>query len=203
VTMSLPWRYVSLGGGPLLFTSITERETKVLTELAATAEEAVDIGSAYGYSAVVMASAGAHVTTIDPHAGENPGTLEVLRANLAAYAVEDRVTPLIGTSQQILPELEPGSFGLAFVDGDHHEEAVIHDVEWALKLLKPTGWLCCHDLGEESCPGVRADLERLFGPGLSPAVDTLFVLEAWRGLEWLGMARRVEARHGEAGDEHG
>jgi predicted O-methyltransferase YrrM len=174
MTMSLPWRYVSLGGGPLLFTSITERETKVLAELAADAGEAVDVGSAYGYSAVVMASAGAQVTTIDPHTGENPGTLEVMRANLIAYDVEDRVTPLIGTSQQILPELEPASFGLVFIDGDHREPAVTHDVQWALKLLKPGGVLVCHDLDEATCPGVRAALDKLFGHP-QPTVDTLFV----------------------------
>jgi predicted O-methyltransferase YrrM len=172
--MSLPWRPVPVDGGPPILTSITQAETKVLADLAADAGEAVDVGSAYGYSAIVMASAGARVTTIDPHAGENPGTLEVLRANVATYAVEDRVTPLIGTSQQILPELEPASFGLVFIDGDHREPAVTHDVQWALKLLRVGGVLACHDLDEATCPGVRAALDKLFDHPV-PTVDTLFV----------------------------
>jgi predicted O-methyltransferase YrrM len=173
MSMSLPWRPVPVEGGPPILTSITEAEAAVLRELAATAGEVVDIGSAYGYSAVVMAKAGAHVTTIDPHAGENPGTLDVLMGNLQAYQA-NTVTVSVGTSQAVLPRLPLGWFGLVFIDGDHREETVIHDVTWALKLLRPGGVLACHDLDEDSCTGVRAALDRLFDHP-QPTVDTLFV----------------------------
>src|SRR6266498_2091269 len=118
--MSLPWRPVPVDGGPPILTSITEAETAMLAELAATAGDTVDIGSAYGYSAVVMAKAGARVTTIDPHAGENPGTLDTLMANLQAYQA-NTVTVSVGTSQEVLPRLPLGWFGLVFIDGDHRE----------------------------------------------------------------------------------
>jgi predicted O-methyltransferase YrrM len=173
MTMSLPWRPVTVDGGPPILTSITEAETAKLRELAATAGEVVDVGSAYGYSAVVMAKAGAHVTTIDPHVGENPGTLERLMGNLQAYQA-NTVTVSVGTSQEVLPRLPLGWFGLVFIDGDHREPSVIHDVEWALKLLKPGGVLACHDLDEATCPGVRAALDKLFDHP-APLVDTLFI----------------------------
>ena len=182
MTMSLPWRPVSFAGGPHLLSSITDREIAKLQQLAATAGttstggDALEVGSAYGYSAIAMALTGAHVTAVDPHAGENPLSLEQMRANLAAYQVDHLVTILIGTSQQILPELDPASFDLVFIDGDHREPAVTHDVQWALKLLKPGGWLACHDLDEATCPGVRAALDRLFDHP-EPTVDTLFVWE--------------------------
>jgi predicted O-methyltransferase YrrM len=173
MSMSLPWRHVPVEGGPPILTSITQAETAVLRELAATAGEVVDIGSAYGYSAVVMAKAGTHVITIDPHAGENPDTLAVLMGNLQAYQA-NTVTVSVGTSQEVLPRLPLGWFGLVFIDGDHREPSVIHDVEWALKLLRPGGVLAAHDLDEATCPGVRAALDRLFDHP-QPTVDTLFV----------------------------
>jgi predicted O-methyltransferase YrrM len=171
--MILPWRPVSLDGGPPILTSITEAETAKLTELAADAGEVLDICSAYGYSAVVMARAGARVTTVDAHAEENPDTLAGLMGNLQAYQVND-VQVLVGTSQEVLPTLPVGWYGLVFVDGGHQAETVHHDVTWALKLLRPGGWLACHDLDEDSCPGVRAALDQLFDHP-APTVDTLFL----------------------------
>jgi len=161
--MMLPWRPVSIDGGPEILTSVTEAETEVLRDLAAEAGETLEVGSAYGYSAIVMARAGARVTAVDPHAGELSGSLGIMQGNLQAYGVAERVTIRIGVSQQILPTLELASFGLVFVDGDHTEAAVEHDVGWARKLLRPGGVLACHDLDEGTCPGVRAALERVLG----------------------------------------
>lgn len=174
--MLLPWRPVSIDGGPEILTSVTEAETAVLRELAADAGEALEVGSAYGYSAIVMAKAGANVTAVDPHAGELAGSLPQMTGNLAAYGVADRVNVIVAPSQQALPTLEFGIFGLVFIDGDHREETVVHDVTWARKLLRPGGVLLCHDWDEGTCPGVRAALERLLGPP-PELVDTLAIYE--------------------------
>jgi predicted O-methyltransferase YrrM len=177
--ISLPWRPIHVDGRadlPAILTSITLDETAVLAELAADAGNALDVGSAYGYSAVVLALAGAEVTTVDPHAGENPGTYQVLAGNLAAYGVADRVNVVVATSQQALPNLEAATFGLVFVDGGHDEATVEHDVGWARKLLRPGGILAAHDWDEATCPGVRAALERVLGPP-PRLVDTLAVYE--------------------------
>jgi predicted O-methyltransferase YrrM len=171
--MLLPWRPVALDGGPEILTSVTERETEVLRRLAAGAGEALEVGSAYGYSAIVMARAGARVTAVDPHAGELPGSLGIMQGNLQAYQA-NTVTVSVGTSQEVLPRLPLGWFGLVFVDGDHTEATVAHDVEWAWKLLRPGGVLAAHDWDEGTCPGVRAALDRLLGPP-PELTDTLAV----------------------------
>ena len=171
--MFLPWRPVGVDGGPPILTAITDAETGVLATLAADAGEALEVGSGFGYSAVVMAKAGALVTAVDPHAGELPGSLGIMTGNLQAYGVTT-VTVRVGTSQAILPACQLGTFGLVFVDGDHTEATVVHDVEWAVKLLRPGGVLACHDYDEGTCPGVKAALDRLMG-GPGDLTDTLAV----------------------------
>jgi len=171
--MLLPWRPVSIDGGPEILTSVTEAETAVLRELATGAGEALEVGSAYGYSAVVMAKAGAHVTAVDPHAGELSGSLGIMQGNLQAYQANDVLTR-VGRSQDILPTCPLAWFGLVFIDGDHSEATVAHDVGWARKLLRPGGVLACHDLDEGTCPGVRAALERVLGMP-DELIDTLAV----------------------------
>jgi predicted O-methyltransferase YrrM len=183
--MFLPWRPVLLAGGavPAISTSVTEAETRELQRLAAAARDILEVGSAFGYSAIALALAnpGAYVTAVDPHnqLGSHPiagGSLEVMRGNLVAYGVADRVEIIVESSQTALPALHADGrqFGLVFIDADHVEGAVAHDVEWALKLLRPGGWLAAHDLDEGSCPGVRAALNKLFDHP-QPTVDTLFV----------------------------
>ena len=182
MTMQLPWRPVLLLPGPLpaISTSVTEAETAMLQQLAATHPQVLEVGSAFGFSAIAMTLAGAHVgthvTAVDPHAGELPGSLPQMQANLAAYGVADRVEIITAPSQAALPALHAAGreFGMVFIDGDHREETVLHDVEWSLKLLKPGGVLAMHDLDEVSCPGVRAALDQLFDHP-APTVDTLFV----------------------------
>ena len=185
MTMSLPWRPVLLAPGPVpaISTSVTEGETEQLKWLAATAGEVLEVGSAFGYSAIAMALAAPHVrvTAVDPHTqlGSHPvagGSREVMAGNLEAYGVADRVRMVVAPSQSALPTLvaDGAQFGLVFIDADHTDEAVTHDVTWTLKLLRPGGVLACHDLDEGSCPGVRAALDRLF-VAPEPTVDTLFV----------------------------
>lgn len=174
--MHMPWREVSLGEGPFISTSVTVREAAELAGFA-DGQAVLEIGSAFGYSAVMMALAGGQVTAIDPHS-EIPGSLETMTANVAAYGVAGRVAILCETSYSAMPRLAAGeaSFGLIFVDGDHQAEAVRHDAGWALRLLAPGGVLACHDYGEECCcPGVRQALDELFPEG-GELTDSLFVV---------------------------
>jgi predicted O-methyltransferase YrrM len=140
---------------------------------------ALEVGSAYGYSAVAVAQVGTHVIAVDPHAWID-GSESAMRGNLAAYGVEYQVTIIRLPSQTALPNLAwpVGRFGLIFIDGDHAEATVEHDVTWAVKLLAPGGVLACHDYGEDTCPGVAAALDRLLGPP-PELVDTLAI---YRGL---------------------
>ena len=171
--MHLPWRGLPPAeGAQPVSTSLTPNEAAALAGLA-TGRDVVEVGSAFGFSACVMALAGAkHVTAVDPHAWLN--SHEAMAANLAAAGVADLVTVVRGSSPGALAGLGP--FGLAFIDGDHDAAAVTADVEAARKLLASGGVLACHDLGEDCCcPGVRWALDALFPDGPSEHVDTLAI----------------------------
>jgi len=182
--MKLDWRLMVPGGplapdaGPPISTSLTMAETDQLRWLGAGAD-VLEIGSAYGYSTVALASVSARVVAVDPHL--DLGSLEILKANLDAYEVADRVDIRVGYSQDVLPALsaEGRQFDLVWIDGDHQAHAVTHDVQWALRLLREDGTLACHDYDEVTCPGVRQALDAWKPP--PTLVDTLAI---YRSGEW-------------------
>ena len=172
--MHLPWRGVPPGEGTQpISTSLTPNEAAALGRLAA-GRDVLEVGSAFGYSACVMALAGArHVTAVDPHV--QLGSYEAMVSNLDRCGVAGVVTVVRGASPDALAGLG-GPFGLVFIDGDHGAAAVHADVEAGRKVLADGGMLAVHDLGEDCCcPGVRAALEALFPEGPSEHVDTLAV----------------------------
>jgi predicted O-methyltransferase YrrM len=171
--MHLPWRGLPPAeGAQPISTSLTVNEAAALAELA-TGRDVLEVGSAFGFSACVMALAGArHVTAVDPHGWLN--SYDAMRANLAACGVSDQVTIVRAGSPGALDGLGP--FGLVFIDGDHGAAAVMADVEAARKVLASGGVLACHDYGEDCCcPGVRYALDALFPAGPSEQVDTLAI----------------------------
>lgn len=161
--MKLEWRPVALGVGyPEISTSLTMAETNELMRLAKDAD-VLEVGSAYGYSAIAMALAGGRVLAVDPH--QWLASRAVMDHNLAAYGMASRVEIRQSDSGTVLPELVGRLFDLVWIDGDHEAAAVRRDVELALPLLKPgSGVLACHDWDEDTCPGVRAALEAKLGP---------------------------------------
>lgn len=171
--VQLLWRDVRIGDGAPISTSLTADETTALRELAEDAY-VLEIGSAYGYSTIVMAQVAAHVWAIDPHEGYGslPNSLEGMTANLAAYGVTDKVTISRTTSDH---ERER-QVDMVFIDGDHRQEAVECDIALALASLATFGgMLACHDFQEDSCPGVTAALTKLFPDGPDELTDTLWI----------------------------
>lgn len=157
--MQLLWRDITPGNGPAINTSLTDGESAELRQLAK-GKRVLEVGSAYGYSAVVMALGGAkHITAVDPHAWLP--SFNVMEANLRAYNVYHVVDIMRSWSFDVLPTLSTlgHQFDLIFIDGDHSESTVTHDVEWAERLLAPSGVLACHDYDEVTCPGVRQSLD--------------------------------------------
>lgn len=176
--IKLEWRPVSLGtggiyAGPTISTSLTNNETLQLQELAKDAE-VLEIGSAYGYSAVAMALAGAaHITAIDPHSWLNSHA--TMMQNLVDYRVLEKVSILRADSWTAMPQLiaENRKFDLVWIDGDHEAHTVAHDVQMARELLREDGTLACHDYDEATCPGVRQALDAWKVP--PRLVDTLAI----------------------------
>jgi predicted O-methyltransferase YrrM len=174
----LPWRDVAAGDGPAISTSITPEEAAALAGLAASAGDVLEIGSAFGYSAIVMALAGARVAAVDPHTWV-PDSLAGMERNLAAYGVTG-VAILVESSLSAMSMFaaEGSRFGLVFIDGDHSYAAVRSDVAGALKILRPGGVLAVHDYGEDCCcPGVRQALGEAFPAGPDELTGSLFVVK--------------------------
>jgi predicted O-methyltransferase YrrM len=172
--MHLPWRDVPPGlGRPPIPTSMTGAEGAALARLAA-GRDVLEIGSAFGYSACVMAlNQATSVTAVDPHAWL--ASYPAMLSNLEACGVDGVVTVIRGQSPRALDGLGP--FGLVFIDGDHGFEAVTADVEAARKVLAPGGILAVHDYLEACCcPGVRHAIDALFPAGPDEMVDTMFVV---------------------------
>jgi len=168
----LPWRDMAPGHGPVISPSLTLRETDELKILAAK-KDVLEIGSAYGYSAIAMALVGGRIIAVDPHQQLN--SYETMWANLGFYGVSGSVDIVRKDSRAVLPELHDlgRRFDLVWIDGDHAADMVTHDVQWAVKLLRDTGTLACHDYGEETCPGVQVALDAWRTP--PKLVDTLAV----------------------------
>jgi len=194
----LTWRDVEIvPGQPPIFTSITEAETAELRRLAP-GRRVLEIGAAFGYSAIVMALAGAEeVWSVDPHVTH--GSLWPMHENLRRFGVasddadsKGTVRMCVGTSQEAsallndhgrlaIPE---GYFGMVFIDGDHTHEGVLFDVAWARRLVKPFGAvIAMHDYGEVTCPGVTQAIDQLSREWRPPSymVDTLAVYSDPRG----------------------
>jgi predicted O-methyltransferase YrrM len=162
-------------GGITVWTWMTEREGGRLAHHAP-GKNVLEIGSAYGYSAITMALAGAsHVWAVDPHF-ERTDTLAGMRQNLIASGCQDTVTMVLGRSTVTLGELVDADwrFELIFVDGDHSYPACKLDLLVAFDLLTPGGVLMAHDYAEDSIPGPRRALDELFPDGPDLVTDTLW-----------------------------
>lgn len=167
----MEWRPVSIDGGPAIKTSLTERETKELQRLAQD-RKVLEVGSAYGYSTIVMAQVAEQVIAVDPH--HALASWPIMNQNLKAYGVERKVVCVMSTSQQTLPTIPRQSLGMVFIDGDHQYDAVRFDLAWARMLVKPFGAvIAVHDYDEEICPDVRRALDDWMPPDF--LVDTLAV----------------------------
>ena len=162
-------------GGPEILTGITANEADALAALVSEDRLVLEVGSAYGFSALTMAAKGAHVFTIDSHAGVNPDSLAVLCENISASGMGHRVFPLVGESQWLLPALAAtgAQFDVVFVDGGEHETG--HDVNWGWHMLHRHGWLARHDYGEDRSPGVKAALDQRFPDGPDRLTRTMWM----------------------------
>jgi predicted O-methyltransferase YrrM len=182
--LSNPWKWVRIAlEAPLVCTSVTTEEIESLGHLAA-GRDCLEIGSAFGYSAIMMARYGAQsVTAIDPHLPCNSNNMagdsyDVMLANIDAGAASGIVTVIRQRSQDALPVLAARGerFGLVFIDADHSYESVMHDVGWARRLVTDDGFIACHDYGHWVLNAVKFGIE-----SVNRALDEIFP----GGPDWL------------------
>ena len=159
----------------------------------------LELGSLYGGSALIVASAfdtagwPGRIVCVEPE----PQFLPEVWARLEA-----RTTLVRGCSPAALPAAGAAAgapVGLAFVDSDHSEAAVLADAEGLLPLLEDGAWLLFHDAHlAEVAAGVDrfldADPRRRCDLGLLTREYTTEVGTDGRTLVWGGM-RGVLVRH--------
>lgn len=172
--MHLPWRLVAPGNGPAISTPITADETAELQRLSFESE-VLEIGAGYGYSSVVMAMAGARVTSVDPH--DVHFSYHVMRDNLDQYGIEQSVYVVRARSQDVLPALLGRLFDVVFINGDHAEPTVTHDITWGRRLLRPGGIMALWGYGETCCsPTVAKAVDNYFTKPPLKTVDSLYLV---------------------------
>ncbi len=71
-----------------------------------------------------------------------------------------QVTPIRGTSREILPTLDDNKFDLIYIDGSHHYADVLDDLVKCDRLLKKGGIVCGDDLELQLAQCDRAFVEK-------------------------------------------
>jgi predicted O-methyltransferase YrrM len=112
---------------------------------------AVEIGRMLGGSAILMASAGAHVVSLDLHVsktveGEKGALADIaLDKKLQELGLRNKVDILVADSHTYNTTSLIEKVDVLFIDGDHSYEGVKKDYENWVKTVKPGGHILFHD----------------------------------------------------------
>jgi predicted O-methyltransferase YrrM len=128
----------------------------------------VEIGSYLGASTAFMAYAattkGGVVHAIDTWQNEAMGAEGVRDTYPEFYANTEPfahfIVPHRGRSVEVAKREAPIACDMLFIDGDHHTEAVIADLQHWLPSLKPGGLLAMHDIDS---PDVKQAFDTVVG----------------------------------------
>lgn len=162
------WAAITASDQPI-YTAVTAEEINILCSLAI-GHRCLEIGSAWGYSAIMMARRGArNVTAVDYHQPDDSNcgaenSLDVMSKNLQIYGVISAVTMISEPSQIVLPRLVSSGeqFELIFIDGNHSYDSVVHDITWARRLISDKGYIACHDYGDTGIESVTKAVDDIF-----------------------------------------
>jgi predicted O-methyltransferase YrrM len=156
--------------------AVTEDECRKLAELAE-GKTVLELGAWKGRSTVAMAQTARRVFSVDWHQGDDHAgegwTLREYIQNLTRYGVWDRVVPIIGRFEDVLPRLVKG-FDLTFIDGLHTTEAAVSDLNWA--GIVTDGRIAMHDYNVQGF-GINDAANAYFGTEPDEVVRTLAIWE--------------------------
>jgi predicted O-methyltransferase YrrM len=149
---------------------------------------ALEIGSHIGSSALFLCAGlrhcGGSLICVDTWMNQTMpegerDTFSLFRENTRLYS--DMITPIRKFSSELSSDDIEGELDLAFIDGDHSEEAVRRDFHFVAQRLKLGGWIVFHDVAND-CPGVTI----VIGEALASGSWQLF-----RHLDRMGIIKRV------------
>jgi|GEM_PF-2574166 len=120
----------------------------------------VEIGAAYGRSAIYLASGTrdgnrGKVWSVDPHTEYRSG--EAFLQNLREADLINWVVPLVCTSREAYLGWDGSPIRVLFVDGDHSTSAAREDLGWWVPLVVPGGVVIVDDYGSYSSVATAVD----------------------------------------------
>lgn len=158
----------------------TERFLKMLL-LILKPQELLEVGTAVGYSALVMASVlpeNAHITTIESWAPR----IEAAQRNISRSVYRERITLLPGDAGEILPGLPAERYSFVFMDAAKGQ--YLNWLPHLLKCLRPGGIILSDNvLQEGSIAYSRFALPRRDRTIHARMREYLYVLTHTEGLE--------------------
>lgn len=153
--------------------------------------EILEIGSWAGASSISWASAlrelglGGHVTCVDPwlpyfdlekegaglyaqmnRAAKGGLIYQLFRHNVSSSGFSDTILIKKGASRTVLPNMEPHSFDIVYMDGSHLFEDVSFDLQEVKRLIRPGGIVCGDDLEIQLNELPLAEVEAAAATGL-------------------------------------
>jgi predicted O-methyltransferase YrrM len=169
--------HVTADGRGMPPTALTELETLAL-ERRARDGVVLELGAELGYSTLVMGRVARMVVSVDWHrgyAGWNANRDTALEYLYNIKELREKVIPVIGRFEDVLPLLAAESFDFVFLDGGHTWDQVVFCVEQCRRLVKPGGMVATHDYGHPIC-SEKAVLEMMGIRPLDPVIGTLALL---------------------------
>jgi len=114
----------------------------------------LELGTANGYSGIILASHGAALTTIEL----KPSVAQEALQNFKQHNISAKV--IIGDALTILPQLkeEHQSYDLIFMD--FPKKKYLSALEYCLQLLNPHGFLLIDNISEPDCRDCKEALLR-------------------------------------------
>lgn len=161
-------------------TAMTETEAHAL-QMISMGENVLEIGSLLGYSTIVLARVARRVWAIDPHEGypvsDPRPTLDGFMQNLELHGVRDKVVPIIGRAQDVLPSLR-SHFGVIFIDITRHAKELI----FLANNLDPR-YIAIHDYKHPEWTGSTEAVDAFFQIRSYPMqiVDRLAIIDISAG----------------------
>jgi predicted O-methyltransferase YrrM len=125
----------------------------------------VEIGTFDGATAAFLAMnrPKATILSIDPFPIRTPESIELINPGDISHYMTNRCPNqllFVGTAQDFVKVGSGAIANVVFIDGDHRTEAVYADMLSAKEMLRPGGFMMCHDYNrmrgeeEEVKPGV-------------------------------------------------
>lgn len=157
-------------------TAMQELEALAL-ERHARGKVVLELGAEYGFSTILMGRVAEKVVSVDWHRGYTRADIGGQQDTLLQYMynikeVRDRVVPIVGRFEDVLPHLAPATFDVVFQDGGHEWESTYFAFSQAMRLVKPGGLLITHDYDHPLC-AERAVCDAL---GLRPRIPVVGTL---------------------------